>query len=109
MKNFKYLRLAEEIKELLTIIINEELEYDFITITHVELTKDLGDAKIYINSLNDDDQKVLNLLNKKSNFLKSCIAKNIKIRKVPNLIFKIDKSLDNYNKIVNILEEKSDQ
>ena len=103
--NFKYDRLAEELQELLSTVINEDIEgCDYVSITDVELTKDLQDAKVYFTSLEDKD-KTLEILNQNIHMLKNEIASRMKIRKIPNLIFKYDESLDNYNKIEALLEK----
>lgn len=103
--NFKYHRLAEELQELLSTVINEDIDgCDYVSITDVELTKDLQDAKVYFTSLEDKD-KTLEILNQNIHMLKNEIASRMKIRKIPNLIFKYDESLDNYNKIEALLEK----
>jgi len=106
-KNFKYDRLSEEIKMKISIIINEEIEsINFVTITDVELTKDLGDAKIYFQCLNDsEEKKTLEKLEKMNKFIRKRIAESVKMRKVPELIFKYDHSLTNFNKIEELLKK----
>lgn len=106
--NFKYDRLAEDIKEVLTKTLNEDVEgCEYLSITHVELTKDLGDAKIYFQLLDDGDlDYVYEQLKTSQGLLKSSIADNIKIRKIPNLIFRYDDSLDNYNRIDELLNNQ---
>ncbi len=106
-KNFKYDRLAQDIQNKINSLINNEIDdLDFVTVTDVELTKDLQDAKVYVNSLMDNQEEyILKTLKNKEGFLKKEIAKSIKMRKIPNLIFKYDKSLENYNKIDKILKD----
>lgn len=106
--NFKYDRLAEDIKEVLTKKINEEIDgCEYLSITHVTLTKDLGDAKVYFQLLDEADiDYVLEELKNNQQILKTSIADNIKIRKIPNLIFKYDDTLDNYNRIDSILKDE---
>lgn len=107
MANFKYDRLAEEIKMKLNQIIGERFDdLNFVTVVDVELTKDLGDAKIYVQCLTDGSEEyVVKYLNGKKAYLKREIAKQVKMRKVPNLIFKYDHSLQNYNRIDELLNK----
>lgn len=107
MANFKYDRLAEDIKMKLNILINERFDdLNFVTVVDVELTKDLGDAKIYVQCLTDGSEEyVVNYLTKKKGYLKRELAKQVKMRKVPNLIFKYDHSLQNYNRIDELLNK----
>ncbi len=107
MANFKYDRLAEDIKMKLNIIINDRFDdLDFVTVVDVELTKDLGDAKVFVQCLTDSSEEyVIRTLNSKKGYLKREIAKQVKMRKVPNLIFKYDHSLQNYNRIDDLLNQ----
>ncbi len=104
-RNFKYDRLAEDIKLLINDVINDEIDdLEFVTVIDVELTKDLGDAKVFIQCLNvEDEEEVLFILNRAKGYIKKRIAQEVKMRRIPNLIFKYDHSLDNYNHINNLL------
>ncbi len=106
-KNFKYDRLAEDIKLLVNDVINEEIDdLEFVTVVDVELTKDLGDAKIYVQCLNsDDEEEVIYQLNKAKGYIKKRLAEEVKMRRIPNLIFKYDHSLDNYNHVNDLLND----
>ncbi len=108
MANFKYDRLSEDLKMELNKIINDRFDdLNFVTVIDVELTKDLGDAKIYVQCLTDgSEQFVIQYLTRKSGYLKRECAKKIKMRKMPNLIFKYDHSLQNYNKIDALLNKE---
>ena len=79
----------------------------FCTITDVQCTNDLSQAKVYVTFLgkqgrNDAGMRVLN---QSKGFIRSQVAKKIKIRKMPELIFIQDTSLEQGNKIENILKE----
>ncbi|WOO87658.1 30S ribosome-binding factor RbfA [Mollicutes bacterium LVI A0039] len=105
MANFKYDRIAEDLKMKLNIIINERFDdLNFVTVVDVELTKDLGDAKVYVQCLTDGSEEfVIKYLESKKGYLKREIAKQVQMRKVPNLIFKYDHSMQNYNRIDELL------
>ncbi len=107
MANFKYDRIAQDLKEVINNVINEKIdELDFVTVTEVELTKDLADDKVYVTCMTSSSKEyILKTLDKKKGFIKREITKGLKIRKIPNLIFKYDDSLDNYNKIDEILNQ----
>lgn len=79
----------------------------FCTVTDVQCTSDLSQAKVYVTFLgkqgrNDAGMRVLN---QSKGFIRSGVAKKIKIRKMPELIFIQDTSLEQGNKIENILKE----
>lgn len=106
-KNFKLDRLAEQIKLVVNEIINDEIEsVDFVTVVDVELTKDLGDAKVYIQCIDANEEEfVIKSLEKAKGYIKKRLAQEVQMRRIPNLIFKYDHSLDNYNAITNLLED----
>lgn len=106
-KNFKYDRLASELRAKINEIINEKIDdLDFVTVTDVELTKDLGDAKVYVQCLSQESEEyVIKTLTKKENMIKKLISNQVQIRRIPNLIFKYDHRLDNYNRIDDLLNK----
>lgn len=107
MANFKYDRLAEELKMKLNQIINDRFDdLNFVTVVDVELTKDLGDAKVFVQCLTDGSEEyVIKYLNSKKGYLKREIANQVKMRQIPNLIFKYDHSMQNYNRIDELLNK----
>lgn len=79
----------------------------FVTVTDVEVTRDMSEAKVYVSFLgkqerNDAGMKVLR---SSKGFIRSALAKNIKSRKMPDLIFIQDTSLDKGRKIEKILSD----
>lgn len=106
-KNFKYDRLAEDIKLVINDVVNDELDdLEFVTVVDVELTKDLGDAKVYVQCLNtDEEEEVIYQLNQVKGYIRKRIAQEVQMRRIPDLIFKYDHSLDNYNHINSLLSK----
>ncbi|NHN28337.1 30S ribosome-binding factor RbfA [Paenibacillus agricola] len=101
-------RVGEQIKKELSQIIQSELKdprIGFITVTGVELTNDLSQAKVFLSVLGTDEQKVetLKVLSRSSGFIRSEIAKRVRLRKVPDLIFGLDSSIDYGSHIEKIL------
>lgn len=79
----------------------------FVTVTDVQCTKDLSLAKVYVSFLGKQDRNDagLRVLNQSKGFIRSNLAKKIKIRKMPDLIFVQDTSLEQGNKIEKILHD----
>lgn len=104
--NFKTDRLAQQMKYAIQQIIDDEIDsLDFISITEVELTKDLGDAKIFFNCLEPNKTiRITQKLEASRSYIRKRVAEEVKMRRVPNLIFRYDDSLDNYNKIEDLLK-----
>lgn len=94
---------VEKISEILHNDVKDK-NVKFVTITDVKITNDLSFAKVYFTSLDDDRKKITDALNKASGFIRSELCNKVKIRKMPEIIFVYDESIDYGKKIENILE-----
>lgn len=104
---FKIDRLNNMFVEEISKIIHQEIkdrDVHLVTVTDVKITNDLSFAKIYITTLDNDRDKVLNALNKASGFIRSLLCDRVKIRKMPELHFVYDKSIEYGKKIEDIIE-----
>ncbi len=77
----------------------------FVTITDVKVTSDYSYATVYCSFLGKEERNEAGLkaLNRAKGFIRTELCKKMKIRKVPELTFKLDKSLDEGNRIASIL------
>jgi ribosome-binding factor A len=92
-------RVADEIQRELAELIRLELKdprVGLITVTGVEVTSDLEHAKIFVTSLNPQatHQDVLAGLKRAAGFLRSQLARRMKLRLVPQLSFVYDESVE---------------
>lgn len=107
-------RVGEEIKKELSVLIQRELKdprIGFVTVTGVEVTNDLSQAKVYLSVFGDEEKKrdTLKGLEKATGFLRTEIGKRIRLRHTPELIFKIDESIAYGSRIEKLLDEISDE
>ena len=67
----------------------------FLSINRVEITTDLGYAKVFVSSFLSDAQleKGVAGLNSAAGFIQSSIAKKLRIRQFPNLTFVVDSGM----------------
>lgn len=94
----------EEISKILRTEIKDE-RISFVTITDVKITSDLYYAKVYVTVLNDKERdNVIKLLNKASNFIERELSHRIEIRRMPNITFVYDESIEYANNIEKIIE-----
>ena len=102
-------RLGHIFTEAISKIINEEVKDDdikFVTITAVDITSDLSYAKVYFTNLIDNDRdKVEKALNRASSFIRGKLFDKVEIRKMPELTFIYDESIEYGNKIEKIIDE----
>ena len=96
---------VEQISNILKTEIKDE-RIHFVTVTAAKITNDLSFAKVYVTILDDNEKEsMLKQLNKASNFIERELSKRIEIRKMPNITFVYDESIEYANHIENIIEE----
>jgi ribosome-binding factor A len=103
-------RVGEQMKKELGEIIGRKIKdprVGFVTVTDVEVTGDLQQAKIFISVLGDDEQRqnTLKGLAKASGFIRSEIGQRIRLRKTPEITFEFDESVDYGNRIESLLAD----
>ncbi|KKO48960.1 ribosome-binding factor A [Arsukibacterium sp. MJ3] len=94
-------RLSQHIKREMAVILQREIKdprlHSMITVSDVEVSRDLSHAKVFVTFLGMDDSKVednLKILNDAAGFVRSLIGKRIQTRIVPNIRFAFDQSLN---------------
>ena len=100
MANFNLKRLSEDIKRELSSAVSgvkdPRVSKNFVTVTHVELTSDLSNCKVHIACLGGEGRtaKAVEGMTAASGYFKKAIAARIRMRKMPELIFLPDNSLE---------------
>ncbi|CAM3705174.1 30S ribosome-binding factor RbfA [Mesobacillus zeae] len=103
-------RVGEQMKKELGDIIGRKIKdprIGFVTVTDVEVTGDLQQAKVFISVLGDEAQKenTLKALAKAKGFIRSEIGQRIRLRKTPEITFEFDQSIDYGNRIDTLLHQ----
>ena len=103
-------RVQEALRQEISKVALEEIKdprVGFLTITKVELTKDLRFAKVYFSDLGGQKEKALALkgLNSAKGYIKGVVADRIKLRLVPDLSFRIDESIEHTKEIYDLFEK----
>ena len=111
-KSQRQLRVGEELRHLISNALLRETFYDQIiennniTITEVNVSPDLKNAKVYIMPLGGENKfEVLDSLNKANGRIKKLISNNINLRQTPKLQFRIDETFEYAKNIENILQK----
>ncbi|WP_100373163.1 30S ribosome-binding factor RbfA [Bacillus sp. FJAT-45037] len=110
MSNVRAHRVGEQMKKELSDIIMRDLKdprISFVTITGVDVTGDLQQAKVFITVLGSEEQKESTIkgLSKAKGFMRSEIGKRIRLRKTPEITFEFDESIEYGNRIQTLLNE----
>ncbi len=94
---------ANKISEIIHNDVKDD-DVKMVTITDARVTNDLSFAKIYFTTMSEDRDKVLKALNKASGFIRSELCEKLDIRKMPELSFIYDESIEYGKKIEDIIE-----
>ena len=110
MADKKLERMRQIILEEVSQIIQREVKNNrlgFITLTDVKLNNDQSLATLYVNFLGSEEREAAGMeaLEHSKGFIRSELAKRLTTRTVPELKFEIDTSLDQGNRINDILKE----
>lgn len=103
-------RVGEQLKKELSVILQSELKdprVGFITVTGVEVTNDLSQAKVYLSVLGSEQKKedTLKALDKANGFIRSELGQRVRLRHTPELIFKFDASIEYGSRIDKLLHK----
>jgi ribosome-binding factor A len=110
MKNKRAARLNEQFKRELAELIRTELRdprVGLVTITGVEVAADLGSARVFVRTGGGEVALASSLegLEAAAPFLRSALGRVLSIRKIPELRFHEDRSLEQARRIERILSE----
>ncbi|MGR6981847.1 30S ribosome-binding factor RbfA [Testudinibacter sp. P27/CKL/0425] len=93
-------RVAQEIKKEIAVILQREVKdprIGMVTVSDVELSRDLVYAKVFVTFLFDQDEQAVKQgmdgLEKASGYIRSLLGKAMRLRIVPELRFEYDNSL----------------
>ncbi|MDP2877286.1 MAG: 30S ribosome-binding factor RbfA [Holophaga sp.] len=103
-------KLEDQVHFLLSTLIQREVrdpDLGFLTLTAVRMTGDRGIAKAYYTVLGEAEQqeKSAKALARASGFLRTQLAKRLKLKKAPELRFFLDETLDQGNKMETLFAE----
>ena len=103
-------KVAETVHELVTGLLIKGIKdprIGFVTVTGVKMTDDLRQATVYFSVVGDDVAKKETEagLNSARGFIRREMGKQLRMRYVPEVIFKYDHSLERGNRIDELLRE----
>jgi ribosome-binding factor A len=107
-------RINEEIKRELSIIIQNELKDPrlnaMISITRVDVTKDLRYAKVFVSIFGKEEEKAssLNALKSSAGFMRKEVGHRVNLRHTPELIIELDNSIEHGMHIESLLHKLKD-
>ncbi len=100
-------RINELLRREISTVLARDFEFSgaLVTVSAVEITQDLREAKVFVGVLGGHHNKVLEQLGQKRGLIQSRVAKRVVLRCTPILDFRIDQSAERGVEMVNILDE----
>ncbi|MCE8022297.1 30S ribosome-binding factor RbfA [Halomonas sp. MCCC 1A11036] len=113
MREFKRTdRVGDQLQKELAVLIQREVKdprLGMVTVSGVTVSRDLGYADVYVTLLGEDSperiKENLQVLRQASGFLRSQIARRIKLRHVPELRFHYDESVVRGQRLSSLIDE----
>ncbi|MGJ8514719.1 30S ribosome-binding factor RbfA [Carnimonas bestiolae] len=111
-------RVAEQLKQELALLVQREVKdprLGMVTISDAKVSRDLGYADVYFTLLGENDPERVRenqkILKHAAGFLRTQVARRMKLRHMPELRFHYDESVARGNELSQLIERavKSDQ
>lgn len=102
-------RVSEAIKREISVLLTQNVKdpgVHFVTVSTVETTDDLRNAKIFVSVLGDEAERkeTMDGLDRAKGYLRRELGQRLQLRYTPQIQFHLDRSLDNAVKISRILK-----
>lgn len=110
MTQIRAARMAELIREQVSDILQHHLSdprLSWVSVVRVDLSPDMSHAKVYISILGDEgaQEASLRVLGRARSAVRAELAHRIRARKVPDIVFRADRSIEFSARIQSILRE----
>lgn len=113
MREFKRTdRVADQLQKELAVLIQREVKdprLGMVTVSGVTVSRDLGYADVYVTLLGEQTpervKENLQVLKRAGGFLRSQIARRVKLRHVPELRFHFDESVVRGQELSSLIED----
>jgi len=98
--------IAAELSDLLRTRVKDP-RVGFASITHVEVSGDLRHAKVFVSVMGEpsEQEETIKALKHAVGFLRHELAERITIRYMPELVFKLDTSIEQGSRILEMIRQ----
>jgi len=100
-------RVNELLRREISAVVQRDYEWHgrLVTVSDVEVTQDLKEAKVWIGVLGGDANPVLDKLNHDHGAIQKKVMKRVVLKSTPVLTFRVDVSAVRGVEVVNLLDE----
>ncbi len=98
--------IAKELSELMPTVKDYRVKSALVTVTAVDCTKDLKQAKVYVSAVGKiTPEELLAGLKSAHGYLRTALAARLNLRATPELLFRYDDSMTHGANILRLLKE----
>ncbi len=99
--------MRREISDLLQRHVKDPRLAEFIAVTEVCVSPDMGSARVFVSAIGTEEnkQKTLGALATASGFLRKELARNLRLRRIPQLNFVWDDSIERGDRLARLIDE----
>ena len=103
--------IRQEISQLLQHQVKDPRLGNFITVTEVSTSADLKYAKVFVSCMGgrEEKEKILSVLTTASGFFRSELAGRLRLRYIPELIFRWDDSIERGDHLLQLIDGVSSE
>lgn len=106
-------RVALQIQHEISLMLTRNLKdrrIGFVTVTGVDISPDLRHAKVFVSAMGTDRQKQesLDALNHAAGWIRHELGQRIRMKFLPEIVFRTDTSMDYGERIDRLLDEIRD-
>ena len=100
-------RVNELLRREISAVVQRDFEWNnaLVTVSEVDVTQDLKEAKVFVSILGGSAPGILDQLERKRGFIQSKVSTRVVLRNTPVLMFRQDKSAVRGVDVVNLLDE----
>jgi ribosome-binding factor A len=105
-------RVGDQVRAELAELLAREVHdpgIGFLTLTHVKVSADLQQARVFYTTLGDEKarKETSRALQRATPFLRRQVGQRLRLKRVPELSFLFDESIEKNDRITRILQELS--
>jgi ribosome-binding factor A len=99
--------LRQEISDLVQRYVKDPRLGTFVSVTAVEISKDMRYAKVFISRFGTDIEKkeTIKALESASGYIRHELGERLKTRRIPELNFRLDNTMEKADKVLRIIDE----
>jgi ribosome-binding factor A len=101
-------RVSDQMKQEIADILMRKIKdprIGFVTVTDVEISHDLRNAKVFVSILGGDKEATVKGLSSAATFIRTELSGRMRLRRVPELLFRIDSTAERGAHIMELLRD----